>query len=94
MKPRIVGIVVDKASLHLIQHPRAMSACTSASRGIVLVRRVFQRHAPIGLDPAMTSARTVEVVCAGDINLCMRPLQSKLICRDVRGGGGVIKAAY
>ena len=27
------------ASVHLIMHPRAMSACISASRGIILVRR-------------------------------------------------------
>ena len=34
------------ASVHLVMHPRAMSTYLSASRGIILVRRVFPRHAP------------------------------------------------
>ena len=41
-----VYMFADVVSVHLIMLPRAMSACISASRGIIQVRRVFPRHAP------------------------------------------------
>ena len=49
MIPHVYMCVDVVASVHLIMHPRAMSAYLSASRGIILVRRVFPRHAPMVL---------------------------------------------